>query len=115
MNRAHKIISKLPVLIVWYWLFCAIFLVDTDFYKQNFKLLDVIDSVIVILTGLHFLFFRKNYTVCAKVYFQCVYVIIILNFCYFYLNEYLYYFFYYSIILTYIFVALWKTKSTLKS
>jgi hypothetical protein len=115
MPRVHKIISKLPVLIVWYWLFCAIFLTETKFYKENFKMLDAIDSVIVILTGLHFIFFRKIYSICEKVYFQCVYVIVILNFSYFYINEYLYYYFYYSIILTYIFVALWKTKSTLRS
>lgn len=110
MELLHKIIIKLPIFTVWYWLFCAIFLIETDFYFMYFTILDTLDSIFVFLIGAHFLFFRKKYTKCSKLYLQCMYLIVILNFLYNYLNENTYYFAYYATIITYIILSFWKKQ-----
>lgn len=110
MDKLHKIIIKLPIFTVWYWLFCAIFLVDTDFYINNFKVLDSLDTICVYLMGAHFLFFRRKYTRCPKLYLQCIYIIVLLNFIYEYLNQNTYYILYYAITLTYILLSFWRTQ-----
>lgn len=101
----------LPIGLVWYWLFCVFFLIKTDLYANNFEALDIIDTILVGMSGSHFIFFHFLYTRISKIYLSCIYSIVILNFLYIYLTDELYYFLYYSIILTYILLPFWKKKN----
>jgi len=111
MRKIHKIMLIMPVIIVWYWLFCVLFFVKTVFYANNFEVLDTIDTFLVGLCGTHFIFFYFIYNRISKIYLSCIYSIVILNFLYIYLTNEIYYFFYYSIIITYILLPLWKKKN----
>lgn len=101
----------MPICIVWCWLFCVLFFVKTEFYVNNFVILDTIDTVLVGFCGSHFVFFHFLYTRISKIYLSCIYSIIILNFLYIYLTDEFYYFMYYSVILTYILLPFWKKKN----
>jgi len=111
MRMIHKIMLLLPIFLVWHSLFCVFFLVKTEFYINNFETLDVIDTILVGMCGSHFIFFHFIYTRISKIYLSCIYSIVILNFLYIYLTNEVYYFLYYSIIITYILLPFWKKKN----
>jgi len=108
MNKIHKIISNLPYVIIFYWLFCALFLIDLEFYKINFELFDYIDTIIVCFTLVHFLLFYNLYSYDKKKFIVSIVMIISLNFCYFVLNESSYYFLFFVFLFTPIIITIWK-------
>ena len=100
----------MPIILIWLELFCVLFLVKTNFYANNFETINIIDTFLVGACGTHFIFFHFLYTRISKIYLSCIYSIVILNFLYIYLTDEIYYFLYYSIILTYILLPFWKKK-----
>lgn len=100
----------MPIALIWCELFCVFFLVKTEFYKNNFEIIDIIDTFLVGACGTHFLFFHFLYTKIPKIYLSCIYSLVILNFLYIYLTDGIYYFVYYSLILTFTFLPFWKKK-----
>ena len=111
MKNLHKKISFLPILIVWYWLFCAVFLSKTEFYSDNFEVLDKIDTLTVMVSVLHFIFFNQYYNAFKLNYLKCIYFIILINFMYFYIDEKTYYLIYYLVTSTFIIAPIWKTQT----
>lgn len=101
----------LPIFLIWAELFCVFFLVKTEFWIKNFEIINIIDTVLVGICGLHFIFFYFLYTRISKIYLSCIYSLVILNFLYIYLTDELYYFVYYSIILNFTFLPFWKKKN----
>lgn len=103
MGKANKIFSFLPVFIILYWIFCLVFLIDTQIYKHNFLKFDFIDTIITGISLVHAFFYWWDYKKISKYCVRAIIVIVILTFFSFYIVKDLYYFLYFWIIVTTIF------------
>ena len=110
LKNIHETISFMPFVIIGYWLFCALFLVKFDFYADYFELFDLIDTIIVSISLLHFLFLYTHYSKKKKKFLICIVLVICLNFCYLSINIQAYYFIYYCLIFATILDTLWKRE-----
>jgi hypothetical protein len=108
MKELHKITSNLPILIVFYWLFCALFLIDCEYYRINFNLFDNIDTIIVSFSLIHFLLYYNTYNFNKRAFIISIVMIICLNFCYFVMDENSYYFLFFIFLFTPIIITIWK-------
>jgi len=100
MKIISKILNCLPVIIVGNWVFCFLFLKDSQFYNENYFTFDLIDTFMCAIALLHYFFCPiKN-----NVYLiRCIIAIIFLNSIYELLNEQLYFSLYLLIITSQIF------------
>ena len=110
MKFLHKSISNLPITIVIQWLICALFFTKSEFYYDNFELLDKIDTYVVYFSLMHFMFFFGKYSTDKKIFASAVILSVILRFVSDFLNEEIYYFLYYSIVLMPLIVCAWRAK-----
>ena len=92
----NPVFSLLPILIVFTWVFIFITIKHTDFYYDNYYCLNLIDTIIVSLSLLHYFFCYKNYLKVAKNCIKGMLAIIFLQKIYYdlQLSDYTYYFFY---------------------
>lgn len=100
----HRSAVNLPIIIIINWLICALILNGTYFYFDNFKIIDKIDTYIVCLSLLHFIIFDKYYSKSKTKFILAILLSIILRLISPNLNENLYFYFYYSIILAPLFL-----------
>ena len=98
MNKLHKILSYLPIFIVINWVVCFVFLRNAYFYKENYYKFDLMDTIMVGISFIHFFFYYKIYTTVQMHYLICILAVIFLTLIYQILNENIYYFFYIFII-----------------
>lgn len=110
MKFLHKSISNLPIIIVINWLICALFFTKSDFYFDHFELLDKIDTYVVYFSLMHFMFLFKHYSLTKRIFVSALILSIILRFVSDFLNEEVYYFLYYSIVLMPLIVCAWRAK-----
>lgn len=96
----NKLLSYLPIFIVINWVICFVFLRNAYFYKENYYRFDLIDTVLVGISFIHFFFCNKIYTTVQMHYIFCILAIIFITILYPYLNENIYYFLYIFIIST---------------
>ncbi len=108
INTFHKKVILLPIFIIGYWLLCVLFFTECEFYKENFFILDLIDTIIVSFSILHFVFMYAKYPKHIRILFFGIVLIICLNLCYFTINKNAYYFLYFCFIFMAILNLLWK-------
>jgi len=110
MKFLHKSISNLPIIIVIWWLICALLFTKSEFYYDHFELLDKIDTYVVYFSLMHFMFFIGKYSTDKKIFASAIFLSIILRLVSDFLNEEVYYFLYYSIVLMPLIVCAWRAK-----
>jgi len=100
MKNIDKILNYLPIIIVGNWVFCFLFLKNTQFYSDNYFTFDLIDTFLCAISLLHYFFLPTR----DNIYLiRCIIAIIFLNSVYELLNEQLYFFLYLLIITSQIF------------
>jgi len=110
MINLHKSLSNLPIIIVINWAICALFFTHSEFYFNNFELLDNLDTIIVYLSLMHFLWMPKIYSKEKKYFIFTIISSIILRISFEKLLTEVYYYLYFSIILMPFIIILWKMK-----
>jgi hypothetical protein len=104
----HRSAINLPIIIIINWVICALILNGTYFYFSNFKVIDNVDTCVVCLSLLHFIIFDKYYSNQKKSFVLAILLSIILRLISYNLNENLYFYLYYSIILAPFIFNLWN-------
>lgn len=105
-QKVNRLFTFIPMLLVWEYLF--LFLIrNTDWYAEKVKIIDDIDSIIVIISMLHFLCLIELYSKLQIKYCLSIFLIIQLQFLYYFIPENIYYLIYlllifYPIIATFI-------------
>ena len=94
-----KYITNLPYCIFLWWVF-TFFIVNTEFYYDNFKLLSIIDLPFIIFSLAHFTFHSSKYLIKKVIFVICILCILSLQLFYKFLDENTYYFLYSTILLT---------------
>lgn len=92
-------ITNLPYFIFLWWVF-SFFIVDTDFYVNNFKILSLIDVPFIVFSLVHFTFHSIRYSIKKVIFVICILFLLVLQLFYRFLNENTYYFLYSTILLT---------------
>ena len=114
MITIHKIISNLSKLIVFNWAFCYLFLLSNKFYIDNFVVLNIIDTILVSITLIHFFINHQLYKKSTKDFILCIFLIIQLTFLQQFINQEIYYYLYISILLItiirYVYSRIRKTR-----
>lgn len=114
MNILHKLTSNLPIIIVIDWLICALFFTHSEFYNNNFEVLDKIDTVITYFCLMHFFVYPNYYNNEKRLFILTIFIIITLNFFYLEIEPTgLYYFLYFASILMPFTYYTW-TKSNMR-
>ena len=114
-QKVNKYLTYIPVLLVWEYLFLFL-LKDSVWYKLNAKLIDDIDNFIVFFVIIHFLSFIELYNKKQLNYCLSIFLIILLQFWYYFIHENVYYFIYLLLILFPIIISVtqWLTISKTK-
>lgn len=110
LKNVHEKISCIPFIIIGYWFICILFLTNVEFYHKHFKLFDFIDTLIVSLSILHFIFKFTYYNKTKKIFLTGIVFIVCLSLCYSLINIEAYYFIYLCILFATIIDAIWKIK-----
>lgn len=110
LKNVHEKISCIPFVIIGYWLFCILFLTKCDFYVKYFRLFDLIDTLIVTISILHFIFKFAYYDKIKRIFLTGIVFIVCLSLCYSLINIEAYYFIYLCILFATIIDAIWKIK-----
>jgi len=71
LSKLNRILSYTSLLLMVYSLFCLT-LINNEWYKKNWIILDYIDTPFYLLAFIHFIIYCRKYTFNAKVYFSCV-------------------------------------------
>lgn len=95
----HKLMTKLPILLVGNSVLILLFIKNTQFYQNYYFELDKIDTVLVSMSLLHFFFYSKKYNKIEINFVLCILSIIFLTLAYYFINEQIYYYLYILIIL----------------
>jgi hypothetical protein len=98
----NKWLTNLPQAIVL-WLGFLLLIYHSDFYYNNYVLINKIDTFVVGLSILHFLIFSKHYKPEKIAYIVCIFVLLLLELYYDFLGENLYYKIYITTISTTLF------------
>lgn len=93
-----KSINNLPYLIFLWWVF-MFFLTDTDFYRNNFHVINFIDLPFIAFSLSHFIFHNKKYKLKKAIFVYCIVLVLILQNCYNYIDENTYYAIYSTILI----------------
>ena len=100
-----KCIYNLPYLIFLWWVF-IFFLTNTDFYINNFHIINLIDIPFIIFSLVHFAFHSKNYTQKKAIFVYCILSVLILQVIYNYIDQITYYAIYSTILITTIYASI---------
>jgi len=114
MKFLHKSASNLPIIIVIEWLICALFLTNNKWYSEHFEVLDDIDTYVVYASLMHFLWFYKWYSLSKKIFVYAILLSIILRLISDCMNEEIYYYLYYAIIIMPFIACVWTKLNTKK-
>jgi len=91
--------KRMPQVIIFYWIFFLLF-VNTDWYAKYSEIIDLIDTVIVGASLLHYFIFYKDYRKTSTICVYGISSVVFLHFVYYQyeLNNQTYYIFYTLII-----------------
>jgi hypothetical protein len=110
MINLHKSLTHLPIIIVINWAVCALFFTNSEFYIDNFDFLDLLDTVLVFSSLIHFVWVSKIYNNNRKNFIFTIISVLTLNANYEKINTEAYYYIYFAIILMPFIAYLWSLK-----
>lgn len=94
-----KNITNLPYFIYLWWVL-SFFMVDTEFYRNNFNIFSLIDIPFIVFSLAHFTFHIIKYSIKKVIFVICILFVLTLQLFYQFLEETTYYFLYSTILLT---------------
>jgi hypothetical protein len=110
MINLHKSLSNLPIIIVINWAFCALFFTNSEFYRENFEFLDLVDTILVFSSLIHFVWVSKIYDNNRKNFIFTIISALTLNANYEKINTEAYYYIYFAIILMPFIAHIWSLR-----
>jgi hypothetical protein len=106
-----RLILNLPYFIFLWWVF-IFFLVDTEFYSNNFEIINLVDIPFIVFSLSHFTFNMQKYSIKKVIFVICIVCVLILQLLYKYISNDSYYFIYSTLILLTFYVQIFITNGS---
>lgn len=106
-----RLILNLPYFIFLWWVF-IFFLVDTEFYLNNFEIINLVDIPFIIFSITHFTFNIQKYSIKKVIFVICIISVLSLQLLYKHISNDMYYFIYSTLILLTIYAQIFITDGT---